>query len=69
MKRNDEPTIVSLETHRRQRVAESRKKAAKPARPKGASGERAINWRKVPLALAAMAALMAVSWLIGRVLH
>jgi hypothetical protein len=68
MNRNDEPTIVSLESHRRKRLADSRKRAGK-ARP---PGERAINWRRVPLFLAAAALLMLFSWLMryaGAAMH
>ena len=70
MKPDRPPPIVSLESHRRRKVAESREQAAK-ARKAGASaysGERAINWRRAPLAIAAFLAFMAVSWLIGRLL-
>jgi hypothetical protein len=63
MNRDDDPSIVSLESHRRQRLAESRKKAT-ARRP---VGERAINWRKAPRALAAAAIFLLFMWLINRV--
>lgn len=71
MKRNDDPAIVSLETHRRRRVAETRAKAvqARKARTVGVQGEKAINWRRVPLALGAIVLLLAASWLVGKLLH
>ncbi len=69
MKRRDEPTVVSLESHRRRRQAESRKKPARPpvraARPPGR--ERAINWRRAPLFLAALVLFFALSWLLHQV--
>jgi hypothetical protein len=72
MNRNDKPTIVSLETHRRQRVAASKAKAvqAKKARAAAAAArsERAVNWRRVPLALLAFAALLVAGWLVKRLM-
>ena len=68
-KRSDEPTIVSLESHRRKRLEDSRKQAAARARP---PHERAINWRRAPVFLAAVALFMLVSWLLryaGGLLH
>jgi hypothetical protein len=71
------PDIVSLEGHRRRRAEESRAQAkAQAARAKAAKayragvvpGEKAINWRKAPLALAAMALLFAAMWLVGRMM-
>jgi hypothetical protein len=43
-------------------MAESRRKAAKAKA--GPSHERAINWRRAPLFLAAVALLMLFSWLV-----
>lgn len=69
MKPEGEPTIVSLETHRRRRVAEIRAKAARApkATPTAARGERAINWRRAPLALVALALFLLLSWLVGKI--
>lgn len=58
MKPDDHPTIVSLESHRRKRLADSRKRPARPPH------ERAINWRKAPLVIAVFAAFMVISWLL-----
>jgi hypothetical protein len=65
---DDKPMIVSLETHRRRRVEETRKAkaAARKMRKTGVQGERAINWRRAPLALLALAFLMLAMWLVGR---
>jgi hypothetical protein len=70
MKPEGPPTIVSLESHRRRKVAEVRDKAVKARKTRAfaASGERAINWRRAPLAIAAFLAFMAVSWIVGRLL-
>jgi hypothetical protein len=70
MKPKGDPTIVSLETHRRRRVAETREKSVRARKARAAAavrGERAINWRRAPIALAVLALLLLLSWLIGRV--
>jgi len=73
MKRDPDPAVVSLETHRRRRVAESRAqskaqavkaKNARAIRAGAVPGERAINWRRAPLALVAFALFLAAGWLI-----
>lgn len=63
------PTIVSLESHRRRRIAETREKAVQVRKARRASGERAINWRRVPLAIVVVIGFLAVSWALGRLLH
>lgn len=77
MKRADDTPIVSLEGHRRRKAEESRAqakaqavkaKAVKAYRAGVVPGEKAINWKKAPLALVAVAALFAAMWLIGRML-
>lgn len=70
MKPEGPPTIVSLESHRRRKVAESREKAAKARKSRAAAhaGEPAVNWRRAPLAIGVFLALMAVMWLVGRLL-
>jgi hypothetical protein len=60
--RREAGSVISLESHRRQRMAESRRKAAKAKA--GPSHERAINWRRAPLFLAAVALFMLFSWLV-----
>jgi hypothetical protein len=68
MKPDDDPAIVSLESHRRKRLADERKrqdasrKQAK-ARPTN-QGERAINWSRVPLLVGVVAVFLLFSWLI-----
>jgi hypothetical protein len=73
MKRDPDPAVVSLETHRRRRVAESRaqtKAKAQQARKAHAiragavPGEKAVNWKRAPLALVAFALLLAAGWLV-----
>ncbi|OYX35266.1 MAG: hypothetical protein B7Y99_03895 [Caulobacterales bacterium 32-69-10] len=68
-----DPAVVSLESHRRRRAAESRAQSqAKAAKAKTARtiragavpGERAINWRRAPIALVALALFLAAGWLI-----
>jgi hypothetical protein len=66
---DEKPTIVSLETHRRRRLAESRRNAVQARKAHGAVREKAVNWRKVPKALLALALLLIVTLLIQRVLH
>ena len=60
MKRNDDPRIVSLESHRRKKLADSRKRAA-ASRP---THERAINWRRAPIFIGAVALFLVLSWLL-----
>jgi hypothetical protein len=73
MKSDPDPAVVSLETHRRRRVAETKAQAkAKAAQAKNARairsgaipGEKAVNWRRAPLALGAIALLLAAGWLV-----
>lgn len=64
---DDQPTIVSLEQHRRRRQAEARKKqqqraAATARRPAALPANKAINWRRVPALLAALALFMLFMW-------
>jgi hypothetical protein len=63
-----DPEIVSLEAHRRRKLADARKKPAAPVRRpgRGTSGEPAVNWRRLPIFLVAAALLLAFTWLIGR---
>jgi hypothetical protein len=51
-------------------VAETRAKSvkARKAKPYGAPGQRAINWRRVPLAVAALVLLLAAGWLVRRLM-
>jgi len=66
MKPDDQPTIVSLEQHRRQRQAEARKKQQKqPAAVRHAAvgpAQKAVNWRRVPAFLAALVLLILFMW-------
>ena len=66
MKPDDQPTIVSLEQHRRRRQDEARKKqqraAANARRAPVAPANRAINWRRLPAFLAALALLVLFMW-------
>ncbi len=57
---DDDSRVVSLESHRRRRLAEARQKQAKPRM----QHERAINWRRAPFFLAALAVFMLFSWLV-----
>lgn len=65
MKRPDEPTVISLESARRRRQAEARRKPARaPNVRRPAASEPAINWRRAPLFIALVLAFLALSWLI-----
>jgi hypothetical protein len=67
MKLERDPEIVSLEAHRRRKLADARKKpAAPPRRPARGPSEPAINWRRLPIFLAALVLLLAFTWLVGR---
>jgi hypothetical protein len=62
---DEKPTIVSLDSHRRKRQDDNRKRQAEARKQAKArsSHERAINWRRVPLVLAVAAAFLVLSWL------